>query len=268
MQLTSAHGWQTAIGMLPGALRRRVLTTWPQHSIGIGRHTLSLDTSKPHERRYFEVAARRKKTIDMLIGERFIKPGDTVLDAGANIGFTSLAYLALGAGHVHAVEPVAGLCARISRTKDERLTVHQVCLSDHDGSQPLLLSSAHDQGNYLSAQMVAHFPEVFGASPATETVRVTRADALFPGISFDFWEVDVEGSEAALLDGARELLSRRPPSAIQIEIYPDYFEAVHGRLTRHYRQAYRAASVDGALVLGDFGSKPKGSPMFVYTDQA
>ncbi len=258
--------WQTAIALLPGFLRRRVLKAWPHQSVGIGRHTLILDTSQRHEQRYFEAVVRREKTIDVLVGERYIRPGDVVLDAGANIGFTSLAYLALGAREVHAAEPVTALFTRLSKIDDKRLIAHQVCLSDHNGSQRIFLSATHNQGNSLNEQMVALFPKVFGTSPTTEVVEVARADDLFPS-SFDFMKIDVEGSEAALLDGAKHLLARRLPRALQIEIYPHYFDAVHGRLSKYFKTAYRAFDEGGRLGLGDITIRPKGPPVFVYTNE-
>jgi FkbM family methyltransferase len=264
---TLRSNWQPAIALLPSLLRRPILRLWPHQSIGIGRHTLDLDTSQRHEQRYFEAAARREKTIDILVGERFIRRGDAVLDAGANIGFTSLAYLALGAREVHAVEPVSALYTRLSKVHDRRLTAHQVCLSDRNGSQRIFLSAAHNQGHSVNDQMISLFPTVFGPSPATEIVKVARADDLFRS-TFDFMKIDVEGSEAALLDGARGLLARGLPRAVQIEIYPDYFDAVHGRLVKYFNIAYRAFIERGRLGLGEIATRPKGPPVFVYTNEA
>jgi hypothetical protein len=113
--------------------------------------------------------------------------------------------------------------------------------------------------------MVARFARVFGAAPVTEVVKVVRADDLFPSGAFDFMKIDVEGSEAALLDGATELLARKLPRATQIEIYPDYFEAVHGRLMRHYKTAHRVSVEDGHLIFGNVAASPKGAPIFVYS---
>ena len=95
---------------------------------------------------------------------------------------------------------------------------HRAGLSDRNGAQAIFLSKAHNQGNSFSAHLAEEWPWIFGRSPVTEMVRVARADDYFgPSVGFDFMKIDVEGSEAALLDGATDILSRHRPRAVQIE---------------------------------------------------
>jgi FkbM family methyltransferase len=263
-------GWQETIGRLPGPIRRGLLKAQPRQSVQIGRNALYLDMRQFHERRYFERVVRQQKTIDLLIAERCVRPGDVVLDAGANIGFASLAYLALGAREVHAVEPVSALYERLARIADPRLRAYRAALSDRNGTQAIFLSKAHNQGNSLSAHLAEEWPWIFGRSPATEMVRVARADDCFESsVAFEFMKIDVEGSEAALLDGAADILSRHRPRAVQIEIFGEYFDAVHKRLTAYFEHTYRAIKDADRLVLEEPTIEPrKGPPIFVYTNEA
>jgi FkbM family methyltransferase len=263
-------GWQETIGRLPGPIRRSLLKVWPRQSVHIGRNALHLDMRHFHERRYFERVVRQQKTIDILIAERCVRRGDVVLDAGANIGFASLAYLALGAREVHAVEPVSALYERLAKIADPRLRTYQAGLSDRNGTQAIFLSKAHNQGNSLSPHLAEEWPWIFGRSPTTEMVRVARADDCFgPSVGFDFMKIDVEGSEAALLDGATDILSRHRPRAVQVEIFGEYFDTVHKRLTTYFKHAYRATKEADRLVLAEPTiERRQGPPIFVYTNEA
>jgi FkbM family methyltransferase len=170
---------------------------------------------------------------------------------------------------VHAVEPVSTLYERLSQVRDPRLSVYQVCLSDHNGDGYIFCSVGHNQGHTLNAQFLDLFPDAFGISPPRQPVHLFRADDLFPETRFDFMKIDVEGSEAALLDGAKRLLSKSAPRAIQIEIYPSQFEQVDARLRPYFSSARRAAVIGEALVLSDIDSPPpKGPPIFVYSNEA
>ena len=70
----------------------------------------------------------------------FLRPGDTFIDAGANIGlFTLLALSVVGdKGHVHAFEPnplvAAMLRESLALNAADNVTVHEIGLSDVEGS--------------------------------------------------------------------------------------------------------------------------------------
>jgi len=198
-----------------------------------------------------------------------MRPGDVVLDAGANIGFVSLTYLSLGAAEVHAIEPIGELHTRLACLEHERLRAHHLALSDRDGEAQIFRSRRHNQGHTLNPALLDLFPKVFGRAPEVETVRLARADDLFPEMRFDFIKIDIEGSEAAFIDGAHKLLSERPPRIMQIEIYPSQFEAVDSRLRRYLPFAWRIGRTGGQIAFLDTDTPPvKGPPVFVYAATA
>jgi hypothetical protein len=88
-----------------------------------------------------------------------VRPGDTVLDVGANIGAHSVALASFvgPAGRVHAFEPGAETAAFLRanvalNALDERVLVHQVAVGD--GSAPLL-TLVTTEANYGTAYLTS-----------------------------------------------------------------------------------------------------------------
>lgn len=238
----------------------------------IGEHTISLNPKNKHERIYLEICQTGRKTIDMLIADSFIKPGDVVLDAGANIGFLTLQYLALDVAAVHAVEPVSAIFKILKSIDDPKVHLYNVALGDQEGNVKIYLSKNHNQGHTINSDFLSIFPRVFESTPQTELVQVVRADNLFKDIKFDFMKIDIEGAESAFLGGAREILINHPPRAIQIEIYPDEFSDVDEILRIYLPFRMRVGKYhdkDELLFLEPDGLVPENvsanPPIFVYT---
>lgn len=161
---------------------------------------------------YFTGFVRR----DCRVLRRLVKPGDVILDVGANIGYFSLLFAnwLRGRGEIHAFEPFPGTVERFRRNLAlnpglERLVfLHETAMSDFVGS---IAMSAPDGGNsgcnYLSTGGEGH-------------VGVTTLDAFVEEqglLRIDLIKIDVEGSEAALLRGARKTMERLRP-LVMIEV--------------------------------------------------
>lgn len=221
----------------------RLRLPWPRYrEVEIGPRTLRLDMRSAHERRYYDLVRRGVSDLDMKLWRRLGRAGDVVLDAGANIGFTSLQYLDGGAARVHAFEPVPHLHARLAKLADDRLQVHGSALGDAVGEATITLSRSHDQGHSLNPRFQEMFPSVYGKRPASCAISITTLDACPQLPPFDFWKIDVEGSEAALLRGARGVLERDPrrPRVAQIECYPEQREELLDEAARSFRRVERA----------------------------
>jgi FkbM family methyltransferase len=175
---------------------------------------IAFDLSFVHERRYL---ARwltglpyPQHDIDELLFQHFIRPGDVILDVGANIGVTAALALAFGATRVHCVEPEASLAARLRQIADDRIIVHQCAAGEMVGTAELHLSDLHNQGHTLDSRTKALFPHLFGVR--RQTVPVKRLPDILGSERCDVWKLDVEGGEAQVIRGAISLLSnaRRP----------------------------------------------------------
>lgn len=190
---------------------------------------ISFDLTNRHERAY---AAKLlmdirhpQADVDLFLFKRFIKPLDSVLDAGANIGFTALECLDAGAGKVVAVEALPDLYKRLSRLTHRNLVSVKAAISSVMGESELFVSTAHNQGSSLKQEMVQIFPTVFGEKIQKINVELTTIDRLVEVFGhFDVWKLDIEGAESDALKGALHTLKSSPPRVIIVELYDGFYD--------------------------------------------
>lgn len=153
--------------------------------------------------------------------ERFLQPGMTALDIGANQGYyTLLASRKVGPqGKVLAFEPSTReihrlkLHLRINRCKN----VHVIssALGAAAGTEKLHVVLGSDSGcNSLRPPNVEQ-PTSLLSVPVQQLDEVLRARGV---TRVDFIKLDVEGAELSVLQGARELLTHLPRPIILIEV--------------------------------------------------
>jgi FkbM family methyltransferase len=204
-------------------------------AVTIGDLEIRLDLRFLHERRYalgILFGFRNPQAdIDRLLFRAVVRPGDVILDAGANIGLTAAEALACGAAHVVCVEPEDALASRLISLKShtlDRLSVWHCALAAYEGTAELLLSQTHNQGHTISSTIAALFPNVFDGR--CQTVPTTTIDIVSSSRPSAIWKLDVEGMEADVIKGARQTLKRSPPRVILAELYDPFVEDVVGLL--------------------------------------
>jgi FkbM family methyltransferase len=142
---------------------------------------------------------------------RLIRPGDTVVDAGANVGYMTLlaAVMAGSSGHVFSFEPhptlfqvlESNLAAAVRTGRPiARTTLVNAALGDSRGTAILVTPSGFDVNDGLARLGEPDAGEQ-GAPVSVETL-----DDFFVGQLIAVCKIDVEGSEIAVLRGARRLL--------------------------------------------------------------
>lgn len=180
------------------------------------------------------VARGRYETDETAFLRATIRPGDRVVDVGANIGFHTMwmASLVGPLGHVYAYEPVESNAELLRRSIREnglegRVTVRPdaVGTAREEGEivfLPLQAGAQNSGGAYLrpaSGRIPADHQVV-----RTRIVSLDSEEFLHP---IRFVKVDVEGAEPLVFRGARRLLETDRP-VILSEINPIQLEEVGG----------------------------------------
>ena len=180
---------------------------------------------------------------DMAVVLHLLRPGDLMLDIGANVGsYTILAAKVVGA-RVVAFEParetLPKLRANIAANGVETMvTVEDCALGDHDGE--IAFSVGLDTVNRV------------GAPGLSEIVKLKRLDAAAAELDPVMLKIDVEGFEPQLFAGAEATLAKPTLRVIETEtVDPAIVEQLkrHGFVRRYYdpftrRLSERAVGID------------------------
>jgi FkbM family methyltransferase len=152
--------------------------------------------------------------ITTLLASELLQPGDTFIDAGANIGFYTLTLSTARPGlKVIAFEPnpknFALLTSNVRANNLADVVCEAVALSDSDGAGTLFLSASD-----MSASLRDDFDE---HHISRVPVKKMSLDSYFAHRKIPhklLIKVDVEGHEAAFFRGARQTLFLRQPDII------------------------------------------------------
>lgn len=181
--------------------------------------TLELDLRQSMERAIFYGRYERD---ELAFLERWLRPGDTFVDVGANIGlFTIAASRRVGpTGAIHAIEPSPKAAERLRKHLTmngiRNTTVHEVALLDANGEAEITIGveSGHSS--------LVHQP----SGSDRLVIQTLAAPAFFRdlGVNPRLVKVDVEGSEPKLLPTLTRLLASTPDCALLIELDPALLE--------------------------------------------
>jgi FkbM family methyltransferase len=156
---------------------------------------------------------------------RSIKPGMSVVDVGANIGYYTMlaAHLVGAAGRVTAFEPNSEnnrllLLSRAENGFDQVLLL-PFALSDHCGHATFSVAMGSNGGLRPQAEQGLY-------SPLCEIVPTMRLDDVYAG-PVDFIKMDIEGAEALALAGAGRILAEHRPT-VSTEFSPLMMERISG----------------------------------------
>jgi FkbM family methyltransferase len=183
---------------------------------------------------------------DLAVSEalvRLVTPGDTVIDAGANIGYMTVlaAALAGSAGRVYAFEPHPTLFQTLSRNVERRrrpgsasdVRLYDAALGASVGRARLVVPDGFESNDGL-ASVRRDAGDVAGA---IDVAMTTIDDAVGP-TSVGVLKLDVEGYELEVLDGAASALRRRAIRHIVFEDHGGPDSAVVRRLESHGYRVY------------------------------
>ncbi len=153
---------------------------------------------------------------DLLGCRHVLKPGETVLDVGANIGvYTRFCSEFVGSrGKVIALEPVpetfSYLSGNVRALGLKNVTCLNYAASDHNSESEFMFIPEYSTGG-------ANLYEAMLSARGDVQVRTAKLDTLFSELSPHFIKCDVEGHEFACITGALELIRRcRPKWMIEV----------------------------------------------------
>lgn len=155
--------------------------------------------------------------------EGVLRPGDTVVDVGANMGFMTALFCELigPGGRVFAFEPSKPVFEKLERViaLNGLSNVEAVNRGCGDASATGTLHQISRSSGHGSLVVPSSESE---AGP-TEEIELVRLDAFVAarGIRVDFVKIDTEGYEATVLRGAQEMLARDKPT-LYIELAQEY----------------------------------------------
>ena len=147
-----------------------------------------------------------------------VRPGATVLDIGANVGYFSLiaARQAGMRGKVYAFEPGPDnfdiLRRNIQMNELTNIEAVPKAVSDESGSATLSLAETPDQHSLFSPPMVA--------TTARVTVQCITVDDFMKEHTVDVIKMDIEGNELRALDGMRKMIMRSQALTMFVELNP------------------------------------------------
>jgi len=144
---------------------------------------------------------------------RFVEPGMTVFDVGANIGFFAVAVAKLVGpeGKVVSFEPGPEAFARLERNVEinglgARVILEQKAVGDFDGTANFCFALTHLQGRFSDLPYVPQKAESTPVPCCTLDSYVATS-----GLVPDIVIMDVEHAEGRVLRGMKMLLQQRKP---------------------------------------------------------
>lgn len=212
LRVELARLWATVFRLRTLALARWAFPesggypNWVERPLFGYRQCLDLSRSSTHQMLYLE--GERAILERELIGQ-LIKPGMTVVDVGANIGYYVLLFSQRlrGQGTIHAIEPSPENLPELRRTVERNalahVRIHAVALGAEAGTTGL--RTGINSG-------------VVDVEAGVYQCPVHRLDQLVQG-PVDVIKIDVEGFEGQVLADADQLIAAHRPT-IYLELHP------------------------------------------------
>lgn len=174
-------------------------------------------------RDYIRLEGKEQLTTNLF--KQVVKEGNTVLDIGANVGyFTLLAAKLVGdKGEVFAFEPEPHnynvIIKNIDLNNYPNIIAIPKAVSNVSGEAELYLSQS-DVGAHTLRHQHNHPQFATPSDGQSVKVKTIMLDTMFRDIPVDVIKMDCEGSEMAVLLGAKEVINRNRNIKIFSEFFP------------------------------------------------
>lgn len=182
----------------------------------------------------------------------FVRPGMTVFDIGANLGYYTLLFSVLvgNRGHVVAFEPAPAnhllLLRNVEANSAANVMVLKSAVAAEEGEVTLTLSSDNYGGHNIG-----EFDDLTHGESVTVACTTVDATAAQLDVRPDFIKMDIEGAEVRALRGMRKTLTENEHVLLMCEFNPqalkncdatpeEFVRYLEGMGFRFYRIATRA----------------------------
>lgn len=175
---------------------------------------------------FYHLNGRQWWDNERAILSRYVKPGDVVVDVGANLGFlTGLVSGLVGAGgQVHSFEPSptthAKLVEVIQANHYDNVSAYNVGCGESEGRMTLHCATSSGNSTLHAGE------DVEQKTRPTQEVQIVRLDDFLATKlpRLDFLKIDTEGFEGSTLAGAVQLLQKFKPT-IYLELTSEYLNS-------------------------------------------
>lgn len=158
---------------------------------------------------------RRQDRFEIALLKQHLRPGDTVLDIGANIGFYAqlLSQLTAPNGQVHCFEPDALNYQHLKHAVEGlgNLHIYQKAVGPQTTTLKIYTSKE------LNVDHRTYRPEVYEQELEVEAVSI---DDCFGGQKVDFIKMDIQGFEMQAIQGMQQVLAANSQVKILSELWP------------------------------------------------
>ncbi|MCW5878099.1 MAG: FkbM family methyltransferase [Anaerolineales bacterium] len=153
--------------------------------------------------------------------QNYVKPGQTVLDIGANIGYYTLLFAKRvgGSGVVHAFEPESNAFKLLEKNLElngyQNVVLHPLAVSNKDGETYL----ARDPFSNLDHRIKSGSEH----QEASIKIRTAKIDSLIGSseLTVDVVKLDIQGAEYSAVQGMQATLSKSPTVLLLSEFWPE-----------------------------------------------
>lgn len=236
-------------------------TTW---AIEGSKMHLDLHHSNPSLRKTFRAYAFKgqHETVTTDLFKKIVRPGDCIVDLGANIGyFTLLAAKLTGpTGRVVSFEPDPTnfqlLQQNVALNNYSWVTPVHGAVGNRTGKEKLFICP-YDTGHHtLSARdgIDALMPHGEKMEVAAVEIDITRLDDYFydPAVRVNVIKIDIEGSEMGAFLGMRALIERSEEISIFVEYFPLLIEKMGDKPEEFLSLLFFEYKFDVFAVSGDY----------------
>ncbi len=202
------------LGLRRFSIVRKILGSLKENIAIVRGHTMYLDPAD------FAVSEEISKgdyeSSEVSVVTKLIKPTDTILDLGANIGYFTMLFSDLASsGNVHAFEPsprtFGFLQKNISANGMKNVVLHETAVGEHDGEADLYINEYNRGDNRV-------YPS-FNAKGVR--IRMSKVDSIIPSnTKVDMIKIDIQGFEVHALRGMERVLRENPALYMLVECWP------------------------------------------------